>query len=371
MLAVQLRAAGLEPWSSFSLGSCCAPPPTGGWDREGVLRWHRLVPFPCLLRLPDVWKAPSQVCGRRGLTAASSGGHSAELAFLSSKNPCSEEQDSGKNIVRLLGPEQGTEEPEEAVRLLLDMGFSQTHVMELFRIRAGIRPQQMLAVVSELLLLGLDPDPVCKALQKNPRILQLTGKQLKNRAGHLRRLGLGGGNLQHMMHCCPDLFTMSQQRIDTLVSVLKDKCLFTGQQVTEILHSCPRVLQEDPGALEYKFQYAYFRMGIKQRDLVKTKYFQYSMTKIKERHIFLERLGLFQTPDKKGQTQVCNPPLNSMLRVPEAEFLAQTARSSSEEFEVFKKLLAREELEEGDGLSTSEDEDSDWTDTDSSGDEKD
>ncbi|XP_043849589.1 transcription termination factor 4, mitochondrial isoform X5 [Dromiciops gliroides] len=196
MLAVQLRAAGLEPWSSFSLGSCCAPPPTGGWDREGVLRWHRLVPFPCLLRLPDVWKAPSQVCGRRGLTAASSGGHSAELAFLSSKNPCSEEQDSGKNIVRLLGPEQGTEEPEEAVRLLLDMGFSQTHVMELFRIRAGIRPQQMLAVVSELLLLGLDPDPVCKALQKNPRILQLTGKQLKNRAGHLRRLGLGGASFR-------------------------------------------------------------------------------------------------------------------------------------------------------------------------------
>ncbi|XP_072474915.1 transcription termination factor 4, mitochondrial [Notamacropus eugenii] len=172
-----------------------------------------------------------------------------------------------------------------------------------------------------------------------------------------------------MTHCCPDLFTMSQQRIDALVSVLKDKCLFTGQQVTEILHSCPRVLQEDPGALEYKFQYAYFRMGIKQRDLVQSRYFQYSMTKIKQRHIFLERLGRYQTPDKKGQTQICNPSVNSVLRAPEAEFLARTAHSSSEEFEIFKQLLAREDLEKGEGASMSEDEDSDLADTDSCDDE--
>uniref|UniRef100_A0A4X2M0W1 Mitochondrial transcription termination factor 4 n=1 Tax=Vombatus ursinus TaxID=29139 RepID=A0A4X2M0W1_VOMUR len=164
---------------------------------------------------------------------------------------------------------------------------------------------------------------------------------------------------------------MTQQRIDALVSVLKDRCLFTGQQVTEILYSCPRVLQEDPSALEYKFQYAYFRMGIKQRDLVKTRYFQYSMTKIRQRHVFLERLGLYQTPDKKGQTQICNPSVNSVLRVPEAEFLAKTAHSSQEEFEVFKQLLAREGLEEGEGLSVSEDEESDLADTDGSDDDED
>ncbi|XP_056663535.1 transcription termination factor 4, mitochondrial [Monodelphis domestica] len=258
----------------------------------------------------------------------------------------------------------------EARRWLLDAGFDPTQTAQLLSARQGVRPPHVWAVVSELLLLGLSPGPVCEAVRRNPGILQLSGAQLKSRASRLRKLGLGAGNLQHVCHWCPDVFTMSSGRLDGLVSVLRDRCLFSGRQVTEILHTCPRVLLEEPEALEYKFQYAYFRMGIKQPDLVKTKYFQYSMAKIKERHGFLERLGRYQTPDKKGQTQICNPSLNSILRVPEAEFLASTARSSPEEFQIFKKLLAREEAEEGDGGSSDED-DSDLEDADSSGDEED
>lgn len=86
-------------------------------------------------------------------------------------------------------------------------------------------------------------------------------------------------------------------------------------------------------------------MGIKHVDVVKTDFLQYSMTKTKERHVFLERLGRYQTPDKKGQTLVPNPLLRDILRVSEAEFLAKTACSSAEEFGVFKELLAREEEE--------------------------
>ncbi|XP_068939490.1 transcription termination factor 4, mitochondrial [Petaurus breviceps papuanus] len=313
-----------------------------------VFRWRRLAPWPGVPAAapPCLLGGALEPCAR-GLAAAPPG--------------------------RSCGPplsaaERGGAAPLESLESL---GFSESRTKALLGLRAGLRPGQLLAVVSELLLLGLEPGPVCQVLQRNPGILQLSGQQLKQRADHLRRLGLGGGNLQHMTHCCPDLFTMSQQHIDGLISILKDRCLFTGQQVTEILHSCPRVLQEDPSALEYKFQYAYFRMGIKQRDLVKAKYFQYPMTKIKQRHIFLERLGLYQTPDKKGQTQICNPSLNSVLRVSEAEFLAKTAHSSWEEFEVFKQLLAREELEEGEGQSLSEDEDSDPANADSSADDED
>lgn len=107
-------------------------------------------------------------------------------------------------------------------------------------------------------------------------------------------------------------------------------------------------------------------MGVKHSDMVRTDFLQYSITKIKQRHVFLERLGRYQTPDKKGQTQIPNPLLKDILRVSEAEFLARTACSSTEEFEVFKKLFAREE-EEGSkshmpyskSLSLDEDEDED------------
>lgn len=47
---------------------------------------------------------------------------------------------------------------------------------------------------------------------------------------------------------------MRQQHLERLVGVLRDKCLFTAQQVAEILYRCPQVLQEGPDELEYKFQ---------------------------------------------------------------------------------------------------------------------
>lgn len=99
-------------------------------------------------------------------------------------------------------------------------------------------------------------------------------------------------------------------------------------------------------------------------DMVRTDFLQYSITKIRQRHTFLERLGRYQTPDKKGQTQIPNPLVKDILRVSEAEFLSKTAYSTAEEFEVFKKLLAREEEEESEShmsgdKSTSEEEEQD------------
>ncbi|XP_077009451.1 transcription termination factor 4, mitochondrial [Tamandua tetradactyla] len=244
---------------------------------------------------------------------------------------------------------------EKVISSLHDMGFSDAHISDLLNMQPSTNPQQLLDIVSELILLGLNPEPVYVALKKSPQLLKLPLAQMKKRSSYLRKLGLGEGKLKRVIHGCPEIFTMRQQDIDGIVGVLKEKCLFTVQQVTEILHRCPCVLQEDPGELEYKFQYAYFRMGIKHQDVVKTEFLQFSIAKIKQRHIYLERLGRYQTPDKKGQTQILNPLLKEILRVSEAEFVAKTACSSAEEFEVFKKLLAREEEKESEcGMSDDE-----------------
>ncbi|XP_069351822.1 transcription termination factor 4, mitochondrial [Eulemur rufifrons] len=293
----------------------------------------------------------------RKLTTASSGGDLEELSCAGS-NKYVKEPECRTNLVQCVLEKQrtpvdrGSLELEKVTSSLLDMGFSDAHVNELLSIRPGANPQQLLDIISEFMLLGLNPEPVCVALKKSPQLLKLSIMQMKKRSIYLRKLGLGEGKLKRVLHCCPEVFTMHQRDIDDIVQVLKEKCLFTVQQVTSILHRCPSVLREEPRELEYKFQYAYFRMGVKQLDIVRSEFLQYSMTKIKQRHVYLERLGRYQTPDKKGQTQIPNPLLKDILRVSEAEFLARTARSSVEEFEVFKKLLAREEDEESEsGLS--------------------
>lgn len=257
-----------------------------------------------------------------------------------------------------------SEEREDVVSSLLDMGFSGVHAQDLLSTQPGTHPRQLLDVVSELILLGVDPEPVYVALKRSPQLLKLPVVHVRKRAGYLRRLGLGEGKLKKVLQCCPEVLTMRHRDLDSVVRVLREKCLFTAQQVTEILHRCPHVLRADPGELEYKFQYAYFRMGVKHSDVVRTDFLQYPITKTRQRHTFLERLGRYQTPDKKGQTQVPNPLLKDILRVSEAEFLARTARSSAEEFDVFKKLLAREEEAEAEspvpGDESPSDEDEDW-----------
>lgn len=307
----------------------------------------------------------------RRLTTASSGGGLGKLPCVEPRKYVQEPECRTNLIQGLLekqGPpvDGGSLEQEEVIHSLLDMGFSAVHVNELLGIRPGAPPRQLLDVVSELILLGVHPEPVCAVLKKSPQLLKLPVTQMKKRSSYLRKLGLGEGRLKRVLLCCPEVLSMRQRDLDSTVRVLRDKCLFTAQQVTEILHRCPFVLREDPSELEYKFQYAYFRMGVRHTDVVRTDFLQYSITKTRQRHTFLERLGRYQTPDKKGQTQIPNPLLKDILRVSEAEFLAKTACSSPEEFEVFKKLLAREEEEDtenhvpGDeSISDEEDEDQD------------
>ncbi|XP_029471467.1 transcription termination factor 4, mitochondrial [Rhinatrema bivittatum] len=256
----------------------------------------------------------------------------------------------------------------KAAESLHEMGFTDAQIMQLFKIQPVSFmpvPQQRLAMVSELLLLGLNVGTTLKILEKSPEVLKLTTKMLNDRVQNLRRLGLGEGNLQKVISLCPSILTLPHKRVDATVYFLKERCLFSAQQVTEILRTTPNILHEEHQELEYKFQYAYFRMGIQQQEAVKSGLFQTTLTEIKNRHVFLERLGRYQTPDKKGQTLICNPKLKDVIRVSEDVFLTRTAHASPEEYQVFKKLLAREEEEEGSSDGTSGDEETDSGDEDS------
>lgn len=310
--------------------------------------------------------SPSLFCK---LTTAPNGESLQELSCVKPKKYV-QEPEHRTRLVQCLHEEQRTcvdpksLELEKAITSLQDMGFDEAHINNLLSMQPSVHPQQLLDIISEFLLLGLHPEPVFMALKKSPHLLKLSPTQMKRRSSYLRKLGLGGGKLKRVLHGCPEVFTMRQRDIDNVVKVLKEKCLFTVQQITELLNRCPRVFQADPSELEYKFQYAYFRMGLTHLDIVRTDFLQYPLTKIKQRHIYLERLGRYQTPDKKGQTQIPNPLLMDILRVSEAEFLVRTACSSAEEFEVFKKLLDREEEESESHASEEEEEEEEEEDED-------
>ncbi|XP_061695199.1 transcription termination factor 4, mitochondrial isoform X2 [Syngnathoides biaculeatus] len=257
--------------------------------------------------------------------------------------------------------------PELSLPCLLDMGFTHSQAEEIYesvrKARGGSAAKHCLSTLAVLFMLGLNPSSVLKLLTKCPDLYTVTESLLQQRISNLRKLGFGEGSLQRLVAHYPAILTVPVKTVKHATMFLREKCLFTVQQVTDILRDSPAVVHQDRAQLEYKFQYAYFQMGVKQAEMVKHRLFRSSLEELRQRHAFLERRGLYQTPDKNGQTLVVNPKLDRVLDADLDSFLANAADASAEEYDVFRRLLARELQEEerryGDESGDDDDDDSD------------
>ncbi|XP_046884078.1 transcription termination factor 4, mitochondrial isoform X1 [Hypomesus transpacificus] len=265
---------------------------------------------------------------------------------------------------------------ELTLRSLLDMGFTDTQADQVCEAVTKSRghSDNALSTLTTLFILGLNPSSVLKVLDKCPDLYRVKGTQFNQRISNLRKLGLlegegvhfyitdvniNGcvlpqnflsnpltGSLQRVVSYYPQILTFPMKRVNNVVRLLRERCLFTFPQATDILRDSPAVVEEDLGQLEYKFQYVYFRMGVKQAEMVRSKLFRVPLEEVRCRHCFLERRGLYQTPDKKGQTLILNPKLNDILGVNEETYLADVAMATQEEYSIFRKLMEKEWQEE-------------------------
>lgn len=62
------------------------------------------------------------------------------------------------------------------------------------------------------------------------------------------------GRLQRALGRCPQLFTAPRRRMAAAVRLLRERCLFTAEQLREVLGTCPAVLLEEPRRLHHHFQ---------------------------------------------------------------------------------------------------------------------
>ncbi|XP_026781398.3 transcription termination factor 4, mitochondrial [Pangasianodon hypophthalmus] len=244
---------------------------------------------------------------------------------------------------------------ELTIQSLAEMGFSESQAEMVYEAANKTRCKHDVPVLTVLFSLGLN----LEILEKCPELYSLNEAQLQQRVLNLRKLGLLEGSLQRVISHYPRILSFPVKRVNTVSRLLREKCQFTAQQMADILRDSPHVVEEEPARLEYMFQYVYFRMGCRQAEMVKAKLFRLSLEELRCRHSFLERRGLYQTPDKKGQTLILNPRLKDFLSVPEEIYLTDIANATQEEFDVFRKLVAREQEEEEQDEEYSDDDDDD------------
>ncbi|KAG7524386.1 transcription termination factor 4, mitochondrial [Solea senegalensis] len=263
---------------------------------------------------------------------------------------------------------------ELSLRTLVDMGFTEPQAEQLHEavstVRGASATKHALSTLTALFVLGYNTSSVQKLLLKCPELCTVKEPQLQQRISNLRKLGFVEGSLQRVVAHYPQILTVPVKKVNYVVLFLRERCLFTTMQITDILRDNPAIILEDLGQVEYKFQYVFFRMGIKQREMIKSRLFRFSLDEVRSRHCFLERRGLYQTPDKKGQTTTVNPKLDSILNVNQDTFLTAVAMASAEEYEIFQRLMAREWQEqekEYDSIEADSDEEEDDEDDEETG----
>ncbi|XP_062409982.1 transcription termination factor 4, mitochondrial [Sardina pilchardus] len=238
---------------------------------------------------------------------------------------------------------------ELSLRTLLDMGFTDTQAELVYEGAIKTLGKRSVthdtSTITALFALGLNSSSIVKIFDKCPVLYTVRGAVVQQRIQNLWKLGVVDGTIQRVISYYPHILLMPAKRVNAAVEFIRTKCLFTAQQMRDILRDTPEVVEEDLNELEHKFQYAYFRMGVKQAEMVKAKLFKVSMEELRCRHCFLERRGFYQTPDKKGQTLIINPKLKDILSATEDVYLAQFAKATKEELDVFRKLVTREDEE--------------------------
>lgn len=176
---------------------------------------------------------------------------------------------------------------ELSLRSFIDMGFTDSQAGQLYDSLSTVgrgAAKHVLPTLTALFVLGLNPSRVHKVLEKCPELYTIKETLLQQRINNLRKIGLVEGkvlpvcstlcgsrkvlclhetriflylpvgSLQRVVAHYPRILTVPLKRIKHVVMFLKEKCLFTSQQVADIIRDCPAVVLEDLDELEYKFQ---------------------------------------------------------------------------------------------------------------------
>ncbi|XP_078670013.1 uncharacterized protein LOC144910600 [Branchiostoma floridae x Branchiostoma belcheri] len=256
---------------------------------------------------------------------------------------------------------------------LLEIGCTQKQVYHFITTNSQLLnspDEKVKGVFTLFLYLDISKNKVMDLISTYPEILREQPADLKRKVQSLQKHVASVENVAKVVLKCPQVLTLPLSKVRGVVAVLKDNCQFKSAQVQTILTTTPAVLLDSPEHAELLFQYAFFAMGATREDMVRAFLFRHTWDHIRSRHMFLERRGMYQPPDKKGKTKDPNPPLRDILATTTKDFLTQVAFASYEEYATFVALLEQEEETDTDTSDMSSSDESEDTDEETDGDEE-
>lgn len=117
------------------------------------------------------------------------------------------------------------------------------------------------------------------------------------------------------------------------------------KNVFKVLLNSPNVAFDNVNLIEKKVNYLKNTMKVDQSEATKSKVFSVSLEVLEQRHVFLERLGLYDAKNSKRedhQEPSKNPNLYQIVDTSDKRFATKVAFVTLDEFETFIDLYKKE-----------------------------
>ena len=200
-------------------------------------------------------------------------------------------------------------------------------------------------VLPPLVNFGFSPSQALRVLASHSDLWQGNNQHFYDVLSNVRTLGFRDGKLQNFAAKNPLLFQCSPSEIFKVYNALK--MFFKKAHCLIVLEKNPRIFNQTEEDIQAKCTYLLEEMNIQDEEsIVRSRVLNRSLLLIKTRHAFLVRAGRYEKPDKRGETQILNPELKSIMDGTDRQFANKVAGLSLAGYKVFQNLFAVE-MKEG------------------------
>lgn len=201
------------------------------------------------------------------------------------------------------------------------------------------------SLVKNLTQYGIKDKHLCATLETYENWNDLTKDKIEYVWNMFRECSLNNEIYAISLSKNPKIIEIDKKYLTNRLNDFKD--FLTRKYLERALVRSPDLLTCNLDLFRYKYSYVFAFMGIEQAEMCSSYVFSHSIEHIRERHIFLLRSGLYDKPNKKGETKVENPKLSFIVDTHLKEFLKLCTKNmfSTDDYSAFSSYLKEENFD--------------------------
>lgn len=198
-------------------------------------------------------------------------------------------------------------------------------------------------VVTNLNTFGIKDKYLCDTLRTHENWENLTKENIENAWNIFRECALNSQIFCTLLSNNPKIIEIDRKYLNQRLNEFK--IFFTRKHLEMLLVRSPDLLTTNIDLFTYKFDYLFALMGIDQKEMSSSSVFSYPMEHIRQRHLFLERSGFYEKPNKKIQHK--NPKLSFIMDLNLKQYLKICSQDifTVDDYDAFCDYLSQENFD--------------------------